>query len=211
MYIVKAICSIICIQAHRLGAENLAFHREMMSKFIRREIYEALGDDLGVFRVGLSMGADIWAAQVILKLRDTRFPHIQLHCYLPCETQANNWPEVWREPYFDVLAQADDVICLQNHYSKGCTHRRNQEMIAGAARLIALHDNVAEGGISQAVSYADLRGVETVVIKPLEGPDVPAHESGRLIELGTAQSRSQVSSTYSARFSGGRSAIKRAW
>ena len=211
MQIGKQICSLICIQAHRLETENLGFHQEMMSKFIQREVRTAICDELEIFRLGLNMGADIWAAQVILGLRDAYFPHIQLHCYLPSETQANNWPEDWREPYFDVLAQADDVIYLQRYYSKGCMQRRTVEMLAGSARLIALHDNVAEGGLSQTVRYAETKGIETVVLRPLEGPDAPAHVRGRVIDLGSAQSRSQVSSTYSARFSTGRSAIKRAW
>ena len=211
MHIVKKICSVICIQAHRLERENLGFHQEMMSKFIQREIRTAICEEFQIFRLGLNMGADIWAAQVILKLRDAYFPHIRLHCYLPSESQANNWPEDWREPYFDVLAQADDVLYLQRYYSKGCMQRRNREMLSGSARLIALHDNVAESGISQTVNYAEEKGIETIVIRPLEGPDAPAHICGRVIDLGSAQSRSQVSSTYSARFSKGRSAIKRAW
>ena len=211
MHIVNKVCSLICIQAHRMERENLGFHQGMMSKFIQREVRTAICDELQIFRVGLNMGADIWAAEVILRLRDTYFPHIQLHCYLPSETQANNWPEDWREPYFNVLAQADDVIYLQRAYSKGCRHRRTQEMLTGSARLIALHDNVAQGGIDQTVHYAEARGIETIVLRPLEGPDAPAHVRGRVIDLGSAQSRSQVSPTYSARFSKGRSAIKRAW
>ena len=210
MQVASSICSLICIQAHRLGTENLELHQKMMRKFVQREIRTAIWDDLHVFRVGLNMGADIWGAEEIIELRNAYFPHIQLHCYLPAETQANNWPEDWREPYFDVLAQADDVICLQRHYSRGCVQKRNQELLAGAARLIALHDNIAQGGIDKTIDYAEAMGIETVVVRPREGPDAPAAR-GRILHLGTTQSNSQVSSTYSVRFSTGKSAIKRAW
>ena len=205
---IDATCSLIGIQAHRLDPDNLNFHRRMMGKLIERELRHAICDGVSIFRVGMHMGADIWAAQRIILLRDAQFPHIRLHCYLPCETQANNWPDIWREQYFDVLAQADWVFCPQSHYSRGCMQRQKQTMLIGSDRLIAIHDNVAEGGISQAVRYAEAREIETVVIRPLEGPDAPFDLRA---EQTRHQSRSQVSSTYSGRFSTGKSAIKRAW
>ena len=207
MYRANTTCSLLGIRAHRLDLDKLEFHSKMMGKLIERELRHAICDGVSIFRVGMHMGADIWAAQRIIWLRNTHFPHIRLHCYLPCETQANNWPDIWREQYFDVLAQADWVFCLQAHYSKGCIQRQKQAMLMGTDRLIAIHDNVAEGGISQAIRYAEAREIETVVLRPLEGPDAPFDLR---IERGRHQSRSQVNSTYAGKFSTGKSAIKRA-
>ena len=212
MHIVNTTCSVVCMQAHRLGPENLDFHEAMMGRLIDRELQRAVNDGVSRFRVGLNMGVDIWAAKRIIHLRDAHYPHIRLHCYLPHETQANHWPETWREPYFDVQARADEVMILQSRYSRGCTRRRNLEMLRGSGLLLAVHDNVAEGGIEQAVSYAESRGIETVVIRPLEGPDVPAHLSGGPgIENSHSASRFQMLSTKSGTFSSGRSASKVAW
>ena len=205
MSIVNTICSIVCMQAHRLEPEKLDFHQEMMERLIERELRIAIHDGVSLFRIGMNLGVDIWAARRILHLRDSHFPQIRLHCYLPCETQANRWPEDWREPYFDVLARADEVRILQGRYTRGCLGRRNREMLRGSGRLLAVHDNIAEGGISQAVAYAEARGIETTILRPLEGPDVPAHLSNQSV------SKFHTSSVCSARFSSGRSAIKRAW
>ena len=203
MQIVNTICSVVCPPAHRIEEENLAFHRDRMGLLIERELRIAVNDGVSVFRSGMHMGADVWAAERIIALRDRHFPHIRLHCYLSCETQADHWPELWREPYFDALAQADEVLILQARYSRGCKARQSREMLAGSGRLIALHDNVAEGGIDRTVSYAEGVGIETIVIQPLEGPPVPA-------DLGYAKSRRRVSSAYAAGSSMGMSAIKRA-
>ena len=212
MYIVNTICSIVSIRAYRLGTENLKLHRERMGQFIEREVREAINDGMHEFRVGMNMGADIWAAERVIQLRDRFFPEISLHCYLPCETQANHWPEHWREAYFDCLAGADQVLFLQNRYSKGCMQRRTREMIDGSARLIALHDNVAEGLVERAIGYARSRGIVSYVAQPLEGPPVQADKVLEVFLSGTAQTSksSQVSARYSDRFSSGRSAIKRA-
>ena len=213
MYIVNTICSIVCKQAHRLATENLDFHEAMMGRLIERELRLAINDGVSQFRVGLNMGVDIWAAKRVIHLRDCYFPYIKLHCYLPYETQANHWPEFWREPYFDVQAKADEVLILQSRYTRGCMHRRNLEMLRGSGLLLALHDNVAEGGIDQAISYAESRGIETIVIRPQEGPDVPARLSGGDLDAGNGQSMSrlQMLSTKSGTFSSGRSASKVAW
>ena len=211
MYTVNSTCSVIGVQAHRLGSDRLTFHRERMGTLIERELRIAIHDGLRVFRVGMNPGADIWTAERIIALRDGHFPDVSLHCYLPCETQANHWPEVWREPYFALLAQADEVVVLQNRYTKGCMSQRNRVMIDDSRTLIAVHDNVADSGIVRAVSYAESKGVETIILRPLEGPDVPvglgqAAESDQL-----SANKSQMSSTYSAMFSKGKSAIMRAW
>jgi len=205
MLIINTTCSVVCRQAHRLEEEKLAFHEAMMGRLMERELRILINDGVSQFRVGMNMGADIWAAKRILQLRDIHFPHIRLHCYLPSESQANHWPEIWREPYFDVLAQADEVLCLQGRYTRGCTRQRNREMLKGSGRLLAVHDNVAEGGIDQAISYAESRGVETTVLRPLEGPDAPLRLTHYFM------SRSQMQVKKSDVFSKGRSAVKRAW
>ena len=211
MHTTNTICSIFCIQAHRLSPENLAFHRERMGQLIERELREAINDGMYEFRVGMNMGADIWAAERIIALRDKQFPHIRLHCYLPCETQANHWPETWREAYFNCLAVADQVFFLQRRYSKGCVQRRTREMIAGSARLIALHDNVIEGRVERALGSAAALGVECYVVYPLEGPPVHASKAFYMQAVQSSAKSSQMSSAYSTRFSMGKSAIKRAW
>ena len=212
MHILHTSCSIIGVQAYRLGEADLPLHRERMGQVVERELREAINDGLYEFRLGMNMGADLWAAERVIALRDKLFPEITLHCYLPCETQANHWPEPWREVYFNCLAQADQVFFLQSRYSKGCMQKRTREMINGSARLIALHDNVADGLIEGAVSYAESRGIACHVVQPLEGPPVQVGKvsSVYIHEADQSVNSSQVVSTYSERFSMGKSASKRA-
>ena len=213
MVVVNTTCSVVCIQAYQFETEKLAFHEAMMGRLIERELRIAINDGVSQFRIGMNMGADIWAARRIIHLRDKHFPHVRLHCYLPCETQANHWPEVWREPYFDALAQAEEVLILQARYSRGCARRRTQEMLKGSGRLLTVHDNIAGGSMDQVIRYAEASGIETTILRPLEGPDVPAHLRGGApgLEGAHSVSRRQVHSTKSDKFSSGRSAIKVAW
>ncbi|MPM03544.1 hypothetical protein SDC9_49811 [bioreactor metagenome] len=119
------------------------------------------------FQTGMALGIDIWSAELVLKLRK-EFPGIRLCCCLPCETQAERWPNAWREKYFDTLAESDDVICLQTQYSAGCMQRRNHFMIDGSTRLIAVYDGTSGGEAAQAIQYAKQLETETVLVNPLD-------------------------------------------
>lgn len=102
---------------------------------IRRAIFQGYT----IFLSGMTLGAEIIAAELVLKIRE-EFPHIKLHCYLPYEGQANKWSEGWRERYFDALANADEVICLQSQYLPGCQEERQRLMTARSSKLIVIPD-----------------------------------------------------------------------
>ena len=200
-------CSIVCIGAQALCPKALPLHRTQMGQAMERELREAIHDGFYQFRVGMSPGADIWAAERIIRLRDTQFPHIQLHCYIPYKMQADHFPETWRTWYLACTARADEVHILQDHYSKGCYTRRTREMIYSSARLLALHDNIADGSVERAIRYAESEGIPAHVVQPLEGPPKRLQSGTRILSLGSAQSASssQKVSMYSVKCTMGKS------
>lgn len=213
MNLVNSICTVI-------GMRSYAFPDEMRDSDIKRiihkldiELREAAYEGKIIFQCGMSMGADIWAANAILRLR-CEMPQIQLHCFLPCETQANQWSEQWREPYFQALGEADEVFSLQSHYSRGCFYRRNREMLYSSSKVILLHGNKADGGITKAIDYCKANKIETRIIKASDAEnsalraDEPNDES--VIQFADYISP-QTSSAYFAGLDIGISAIKSAW
>lgn len=105
---------------------------------IRRSIF--LGYD--IFASCMTRGVSLIAAEQILLLRQ-EYPHIKLHCFLPCETQADHWPEFWRERYFNVLAQANDVTYLQTHYTPGCLQKNTRAMLQRSSRLLLVQQSAS--------------------------------------------------------------------
>lgn len=130
------------------------------------EIRKSIFEGYFTYQTGMAMGADIWAAEIVLKLKK-EFPDVRLVCCLPCETQADTWPNSLRETYFDTLAAADEVICQQENYTIGCIQRRNRRMIDVSSRLIAIHDEKPSGGAARTIGYARKRGLDVVTISPL--------------------------------------------
>ena len=207
MILETSACSIVCIGAQSLCPKSLPLYRRQMGQAIEGELREAMNDGFYQFRVGINPGADIWAAERVIRLRDTQFPHIQLHCYVPYKMQADHLPAVWRAWYLDCMTQADEVHFLQDHYSKGCYTRRTREMIHASARLLALHDNIADGPVERAIRYAESEGIPAHIVQPLEGPPVRLASGVRVLPLRTGQtaSSSQNASMYSVMRSMGKS------
>ncbi|MDP4109397.1 MAG: SLOG family protein [Bacillota bacterium] len=132
---------------------------------LEEEIRKTVLQGCDTFQTGMAMGVDIWAAEIIIKLK-SEYPRIRLICCLPCETQADNWPDEWREKYFDTLVKADEVVCLQKHYTAGCMQRRNRAMIGNSSRLIAVHDKISAGGTAQTINYAKTKGLKVFIVNP---------------------------------------------
>ena len=121
-------------------------------------ILRAVAEGYTVFRSGGAMGMDLLGAEIVLRL-NAEYPQLQIHFILPCETQANYWPEHWRERYFHALAGADEVTYIQARYTRDCMFRRNRFLVDGAQLVIAYYDGRPTGGTAYTVRYARKKGV----------------------------------------------------
>ncbi len=115
-----------------------------------------------VFHTCMTMGFPLMAAEQVLQCRE-EYPHIRLHCVLPCETQAAHWPEAWRERYYNVLAEADDIQLLQAKYTPGCHQAATRHMLNRADRLILVGDETKEQ-LPYVFRYAASRNVDVVLL-----------------------------------------------
>jgi len=160
----EKVCTISGLRPHKLPCElDLTLLQNKLEYEIRKSVF--LG--YTTFQTGMAMGVDIWAAEIILRMRE-KFPDMRLVCYLPCEAQADKWLVDWREEYIKILAKADEVICLQTNYTTGCMQRRNRKMIDNSSRLIAVHDLASSGGTAQTIYYARNQGLDIVIINPYD-------------------------------------------
>ena len=64
---------------------------------LEREIKKAVNDGFTVFISGMAQGVDIWAAQIVLKLRKKGAP-IKLICACPFDGFETRWEPSWHVP-----------------------------------------------------------------------------------------------------------------
>ena len=93
----------------------------------------------------IKKGFDLIAAEEVLNLKK-RYPHIRLKCVVPFKGQAERYTQADKRRYDTILAQADEVVTLQDGYTEGCFLRRNDYLLENSAFLMVYYDAVAIGG-----------------------------------------------------------------
>lgn len=124
---------------------------------LEREIKKAVKDGFMVFISGMAQGVDIWAAQIVLKLREKGEP-IKLICACPFDGFEDRWDSKWQKQYKDVLAAADLVRYICPGYSRTCFQIRNEWMVDHSARVMAVFNNVP-GGTFNTIEYATRKNI----------------------------------------------------
>lgn len=132
----------VCFTGHR--PEKLTRSEVAIRKDLEIEIYQAVADGLNVFITGMARGVDIWAAQIVLMLRDEGYD-VKLMCACPYDGFECGWSQEWQKQYREILTAADFVKYVCGGYSRSCFQIRNEWMVNHSARVIAVFngENVA--------------------------------------------------------------------
>lgn len=118
------------------------------------------------FYSGMADGSDVWLSQIVLDLRKEN-PALKLHCYLPCEGQADKWSSSAQERYHSILGQANSVIYVSHKYYDGCMIARNHHLVEAAGRLLAVFNGVKRSVTGATLNYARKLGREILIIEPV--------------------------------------------
>lgn len=133
-----------------------------LKEAIALEVEKAYNRGYRHFICGMARGCDLYFCEAVQALRDLR-PGITVEAAIPCESQANKWPEPERQRYRELVGLCDFETMVQHSYDRGCMLRRNRYMVDRSSLLIAAFDG-SRGGTLYTAAYAMKQGVEVVVI-----------------------------------------------
>jgi hypothetical protein len=85
----------------------------------------------------MARGVDIWAAEIVLRLRDEG-QDIKLICASPYKGFERGWSADWQQRYNAVLRDADLVRYICFGYSRACFQIRNERMVNHSLLVIAV-------------------------------------------------------------------------
>lgn len=149
-----------CFTGHR--PHKLHQPESVVIAALESKIREAIDDGFATFISGMAWGVDIWAAEIVLRLKAEGLP-IHLIAAVPYDGFEKSWGEDWKQRYYAVLSAADYVKYICAHYNRGCYQIRNQWMVDRSSRLIAAYTGEA-GGTKNTVDYAARKGVPIVYV-----------------------------------------------
>ena len=144
-----------CFTGHR--PQKLTVPERIIKKALEEEVKRAIDDGFTTFISGMAQGVDIWAAEIIIKLRKKY--GLKLICASPFEGFENSWSEDWKRSYRKIIQNADLIKYICPSYSPACFQIRNEWMVDHSARVIAAW-NGAPSGTKNTVVYAEKKGVE---------------------------------------------------
>ena len=148
-----------CFTGHR--PEKLSISENEVKAALQKEIRLAIADGLNVFITGMAPGVDIWAAEIILELREKENLPLKLIAASPYPGFENRWSLDWQKRYAAIMAKADFIKEVCSHYSRGCYQIRNEWMVDHSARVIAVW-NGSPSGTKNTVMYAKQKGVPVI-------------------------------------------------
>lgn len=146
----------VCFTGHRTN--KLGMSEKEVKERTRKAVRQAIADGFVTFVTGMCKCFDLFAAEVVLEEKKTN-PGIHLICASPYGGYEKRWSEEDRKRYHNVMAQADYVKYVCNHYSRSCFQIRNIYMVERSSRVIAAYNGSA-GGTRNTIEYAKRKGIE---------------------------------------------------
>lgn len=157
----------VCFTGHR--PEKLPCYNSlnkgllnMIRSMIYYHAYVAAQEGYEYFISGLARGVDLWAAEAVLELKN-KFPDIKLVCAKPFPDHGNAFKGEELLTLGNILEQADEIICVSDHYSPGCYYTRNRFMVDNSSFIIGVVDNF-KSGTGQTIEYAKKKGLRMKLI-----------------------------------------------
>lgn len=166
----------VCVSGHRPEKLPTGAPLRIMQSLLYSELEAAAAEGAETFYVGMARGTDLWAADIILHLR-RKNPRISLVAVLPYRDRIGEHGGTARFHANAVLKAVDEIVCLGEHYYKGCFRDRNQYMVSHSQRLIALVADM-HSGTGQTIRMAERAGLDIRILTPetaKQSPE-PAHE-----------------------------------
>ena len=116
----------VCFTGHR--PEKLKQSESVIVKALETAIKEAIADGKNVFISGMARGVDIWAAEIVLRLRKEG-ANVKLICASPYEGFERGWSAEWQRRYNVILAAAATLSS-----GGACSYESGRHHHSGAER-----------------------------------------------------------------------------
>lgn len=150
--------SACCFTGHRrIPPDKIDSIRERLQTNIEAQYTE---NGIAVFIAGGAIGFDALASEAVIERRAVH-PDIRLVLVTPHKEQAKRWSENERAQYERIKSSADEVICLAEHYYRGCMQQRNRYMVDHSAVCIC-YLTQKTGGTAYTVNYARKRDLRII-------------------------------------------------
>lgn len=144
-----------CFTGHRPNKMDMT--EKEIKPLLEKAIDDAVAEGYVTFITGMAQGTDIWAAEIVLDRKLTN-KDIHLICALPHPGFECRRSSTEKERFNNIIANADLVKMINEHYFKSCYQIRNEWMVDRSNLVIAVF-NGSKSGTKNTIDYAKRKGV----------------------------------------------------
>ncbi len=142
-------------------------HHKQYLQTLRNIVLSLINDGYRHFISGGAIGADQDFAEIVIELKQTLYPDIQLEIAIPCPNQDLKWNYADKKRYERILSNADIKSLICPSYTRFCMQKRNEYMINNSSFVIAVWNGENKGGTYNTLCYARQKHKDLVII-PLD-------------------------------------------
>lgn len=115
---------------------------QRIKKCLQEQLIRLYHQGVRCFWVGGAMGVDMWAAELLLRMKEQQaYQDVELCLALPFEGYNADWDD-WHRKRMDFIRRyAEKVLVLGEMPSSESYKKRNYYMVEQAGHMIAVYDN----------------------------------------------------------------------
>lgn len=119
------------------------------------------------FGVGGALGYDYLCSRILIRLRETDFPHIRIILIYPFEGYQSRWTQDQKAMYAEIWGKFDKRVCVSPVGSNEAFLARNRHMVDHSSILVCyLDEHRIRSGTGQCYRYAKAKGLEIFNVAP---------------------------------------------
>ena len=150
----------VCFTGHCPELLNIS-KKEIKSR-LKKAIDEAIESGFNIFISGMSIGIDVWAAEIILKKKKSN-DNIKLVCVLAYKDFGCERGRIHNHRLNRILKKADFIHFTSFILTSDCIMRRDHFMADNSSRVIAAYRGL-KGSTKNLITYAENMGLEILNI-----------------------------------------------
>lgn len=119
------------------------------------------------FYCGMAEGADLWCGEIVLELRDSFDPPLEICAVVPYLSQPEKMTKKNQQRYRAIMESAKERYLVAKDYHKLCFQKRNLFLVDSCDVLIAvLQSDNDRSGTAQTVRMAKKKNKKVILVEP---------------------------------------------
>lgn len=126
---------------------------EVIKSIIYIKVTNYIDKGFKKFYIGMSNGIDLWVGEILLELKLTQYPEMEIVAVKPFKNHGSNFSINDKILYHEILKSASQEICLHNEKFMGAYLERNRYMVENTTHLLAFICDY-DSGTGYTIKYA---------------------------------------------------------